>query len=634
MDLFETPDTGLKSRREPNTPETVLSRVFGYTAFRPYQREIIGRVLNRQDTLAVMPTGGGKSLCCQIPALLFPGLTVMVSPLIALMQDQAAALQKRGVPTAVLSGGIGRDAYAYTVARIHSGHIKLLYLSPEALATARIRELLVSVPVDCITVDEAHCISEWGHDFRPDYRSIAQIRALLPRAVCLALTATATAQVRQDIVKNLSLRNPYIVVTGFDRTNIFLQVQQKTRPIMQILEFLREHQNESGIIYCFSRRQADELSAELAAAHVSVLPYHAGLSDDMRAQNQQRFLSGDVRVMTATVAFGMGIDKPDVRFVIHYDMPKSIEQYYQEIGRAGRDGRQAHALLLYSRADIRKVRYIMRDMDDERKAAAERLLQSMITYAESVACRRSILLAYFDSPAQTGAQAVPKERCCDICRQNMQQQTDITGMAALFTAAVYVTGQRYGTQYITEVLAGSQSRRICDNGHDACPVWGKGRAVAKENWKKLAQLLIAQGYITKSDDYGVLSLTKAGHEVCAGSRRVYTAESIARSLVPPPARRSESRRPGTQTDSSGAETAGSQGPETIRIAADLRLYRIQIAKQTAIPPYCIFSDKTLMELAARRPRTKDELAAVYGIGPAKLNKMGGDLLRIINGTDS
>ena len=523
MELFDSAEYENCAAR--GTPESLLASVFGYPAFRPLQREIIGCVLERRDTLAVLPTGGGKSLCCQIPALIFPGLTVMVSPLIALMQDQVAALRRRGVPAAVLSTGIGRDAYIDTLRMVRAGNIKLLYLSPEALATDRIRELLTVSRVDCIAVDEAHCISEWGHDFRPDYRAIAQIRQLLPRAVCLALTATATEQVRQDIVKNLSFRNPRIFVGGFDRANIFLEVQAKIRPMAQILEFLRDHEQESGIIYCFSRRQVDELTAELCSAHLAALPYHAGLDDRLRARNQQRFIQGDIKIMVATVAFGMGIDKADVRFVIHYDMPKSLEQYYQEIGRAGRDGKPAQALLLYSSADIHKIRYFMQDMDDGRKAAAERLVQGMISYAESKSCRRQILLDYFGSSQNNTQQHPAPECCCDNCRGGTEAQTDITSTAAKLLTAIRMTGQRFGIQYVADVLTGSHQQRILDNGHDTSAVWGSGRELSKNEWCELARFLLAQQLIKKSPDYGVLSLTRRGYAVCAGTERVSIAQN-------------------------------------------------------------------------------------------------------------
>lgn len=464
MELFDSAEYENCAAR--GTPESLLASVFGYPAFRPLQREIIGCVLERRDTLAVLPTGGGKSLCCQIPALIFPGLTVMVSPLIALMQDQVAALRRRGVPAAVLSTGIGRDAYIDTLRMVRAGNIKLLYLSPEALATDRIRELLTVSRVDCIAVDEAHCISEWGHDFRPDYRAIAQI-----------------------------------------------------------LEFLRDHEQESGIIYCFSRRQVDELTAELCSAHLAALPYHAGLDDKLRARNQQRFIQGDIKIMVATVAFGMGIDKADVRFVIHYDMPKSLEQYYQEIGRAGRDGKPAQALLLYSSADIHKIRYFMQDMDDGRKAAAERLVQGMISYAESKSCRRQILLDYFGSSRNNTQQHPAPECCCDNCRGGTEAQTDITGTAAKLLTAIRMTGQRFGIQYVADVLTGSHQQRILDNGHDTSAVWGSGRELSKNEWCELARFLLAQRLIKKSPDYGVLSLTRRGYAVCAGTERVSIAQS-------------------------------------------------------------------------------------------------------------
>ena len=392
--------------------EQILKTVFGYDSFRPLQREVIQNVLEGRDTLAVMPTGGGKSLCYQIPALLLKGLTVVVSPLISLMEDQVSQLNAAGVNAAFLNSSLDRTQYFNTIDSIKDGSLKLLYVSPEKLNTQTMSDLLHSegVTLSCITIDEAHCISEWGHDFRPDYLEIANIRKQFPHTVCLALTATATAQVRNDIIRILDMQDPAVLVSSFNRENIFLEVKQRTDGEQQVIEFLLRHKDESGIIYCFSRKQVDELYTFLRKKRFNVLPYHAGLSDAERRHNQNQFIKGKADIMVATVAFGMGINKPDVRFVLHYSLPKSIEQYYQEIGRAGRDGLPASALLLYSPADIHKIQYFFEGSANP--AQSEFLLQQMILFAQSTQCRRKQLLSYFGE-----MEFIPQERqcCCDIC---------------------------------------------------------------------------------------------------------------------------------------------------------------------------------------------------------------------------
>ena len=338
-------------------PELVLKKVFGYDSFRPSQKEIIDSVLAEKDTLAIMPTGGGKSLCYQIPALIFPGITIVVSPLISLMQDQVYSLESAGIHSVFLNSSLDWDEYKNAVHEIKNGLVKIVYVSPEGLATTRIRDILcdAELQISCITIDEAHCVSEWGHDFRPDYMEICSIRRIFPDATMIALTATATEQVRVDIAKNLGMKNPAIFISSFNRSNIFLEVQPKKNALDTVIACIRKHSGDSGIIYCFSRRQVDELTESLDKMGYSVLPYHAGLTDEVRAKNQELFIKDEVQIMIATVAFGMGIDKPNVRFVINYDLPKSVEEYYQEIGRAGRDGLPSHALLLYSYGDIHKI---------------------------------------------------------------------------------------------------------------------------------------------------------------------------------------------------------------------------------------------------------------------------------------
>ena len=414
---------------EHASPSLVLKTVFGYNKFRPLQKDIISSVLHGHDTLAVMPTGGGKSLCYQLPALILEGITIVVSPLISLMQDQVASLKSAGIKSAFLSSSLTWEEYCTAIKEIKSGKVKIIYVSPERLASAKTRELLSSadLKIACITIDEAHCISQWGHDFRPDYLEIRSIRRLFPNAVMLALTATATEHVRHDICENLGMKKPKIFISSFNRENIYLEVLPKNKPVLQVINCIKKHAGDSGIIYCHSRKQVDELSATLDKAGYSVLPYHAGLPDEVRSKNQELFLTDQVQIIIATIAFGMGINKPNVRFVINYDLPKSIEEYYQEIGRAGRDGLPSRALLLYSPQDIRKIKWFFQDSATPKKD--ELLLQSMINYASSSVCRRQTLLRYFgeayepaDPLSSTPAPADPRTTsrshsafCCDIC---------------------------------------------------------------------------------------------------------------------------------------------------------------------------------------------------------------------------
>ena len=396
--------------------EFVLKTVFGYKKFRQNQKEIITNLLNKKDTLAIMPTGGGKSLCYQIPALIFEGMTIVVTPLISLMQNQVASLEKGGIHSVFLNSSLDWESYKKAVREIKAGLVKIVYLSPEGLASEKVRGILndSTLNVSCIAVDEAHCISEWGHDFRPDYLEIAFIRRIFPEAVMIALTATATKTVQKDIIKDLALKKPTVFSSSFNRPNIYLQVQTKTNELTQIIDFLKKHKGQSGIIYCNSRLQVDRLAESLHKKRFSVLNYHAGLSDECRARNQELFLKGRVQIIVATIAFGMGIDKSDVRFVINCDLPKSIEEYYQEIGRAGRDGKTSEALLLFSYKDVQKNRFFIEDSYNP-KGAAEHL-NAMVDYAKSRSCRREKLLSYFGEAWEGGNDE--ENCCCDICSQS------------------------------------------------------------------------------------------------------------------------------------------------------------------------------------------------------------------------
>lgn len=502
-----------------SNPDLVLSTVFGYNGFRPLQKEIIQSVLSKKDTLAIMPTGGGKSLCYQIPALILKGVTVVVSPLISLMQDQVAALKRNGINSVFLNSSLDWKDYSAAIAEIKSGNVKIIYVSPEGLATGRIRDVLsdTNLEVSCITIDEAHCVSEWGHDFRPDYMEIFSVRKLFPKAVMIALTATATEQVKNDIITNLGLKKPAVFVSSFNRPNIFLDVKLKKDGIHQVIDFLQEHQEESGIIYCTSRKQVDELYTTLKKFRYSVKNYHAGLDDATRAENQDLFLKDQIKIIVATVAFGMGIDKPNVRFVINFDLPKSIEEYYQEIGRAGRDGLPSYALLLYSYGDVHKIRYFFNDMADPQKA--EMHLKAMVNYASDSVCRRSSLLAYF------GEKYVPlseseTSRCCDICQNGSRPPVDMTIPVQKLLCCIIRTKSRFGATYVIDVLTGSKNKRILENGHNMLSTYNIGHELSKEDWFELVNILIARNYLQKTSEYNILELTDDGRSLLKTREKV------------------------------------------------------------------------------------------------------------------
>ncbi|MBR6582528.1 MAG: ATP-dependent DNA helicase RecQ [Treponema sp.] len=505
-----------------SNPELVLSSVFGYKNFRPLQEAVINSVLAKKDTLVIMPTGGGKSLCYQIPALILKGITIVVSPLISLMSNQVASLEKHGIHSVFLNSSLEWKEYLKAVDEIKKGFVKIIYVSPEGLATSRIRDLLNegNLEVSCITIDEAHCVSEWGHDFRPDYMEIFSVRKLFPKATMIALTATATEQVKRDIIKNLGLKKPEIFTTSFDRKNIFLEVQPKKSGESQVIDFLKNHKNESGIIYCTSRRQVDELFVSLKKKGYSVLNYHAGLPDDVRGEHQQLFIEDKVKIIVATVAFGMGIDKPNVRFVINFDLPKSIEEYYQEIGRAGRDGQPAWALLLYTYADVHKIRYFFTDMADPTKA--EMKLKSMVNFASGNSCRRKALLNYFGEKYEAGTGEADGSWCCDICSNLREAKplTDMTIPIQKFLCCILRTKSRFGAAYVIDVLLGSHNKRILENGHNMISTFSIGHELTKDDWHDLVDLLLEKEYIQRVGEYNVLELTDKGRDLLVTREKV------------------------------------------------------------------------------------------------------------------
>ena len=614
---------GSDSKKAISSPEDILKQVFGYDEFRPFQKEIIDSLLQKKDVLAVMPTGGGKSLCYQVPALIFEGVTIVVSPLISLMHDQICGLETIGVEAVALNSSLDWEKYADNIRRIKNGEVKILYVSPETLASDRCKELLSSIKVDCLTIDEAHCISEWGHDFRPEYRQLAEIRKLLKESACLAITATATEKVRSDIKKMLKLKTPKEFIAGFNRKNIFLEVKEKQKPFEQASEFLKEHRGESGIIYCFSRKQADTLAVQLSVLGYNAKPYHAGLSDELRQKTQNDFINDDIEIIVATVAFGMGINKPNVRFVIHFDLPKSIEQYYQEIGRAGRDGNPAHALLLFSAADIFKLKFLMQDKSPDEVKKAEAMLSAISNYAQANSCRRRAILKYFGENISEGKlkEIQGDAPCCDFCSREKIEKTDLTVPVQKFLSCVVRTGCRFGASYIIDVLLGSKQKRILENKHNDLSVWGIGTEFNREGWFNLVRVLLAEDYLIKDEDYSVLSLTpKAKEELQARTSIMlpfnYEKDNSAKKEV------KEKSKP--QTFENTLDASGKA------IVDALKQKRRELADEARVPAYIIFSDKTIFDLGLKKPATIAELDNIFGIGKAKKDKYGDIILKTIS----
>lgn len=612
-------------------PQQVLKTVFGYDTFRSHQLDIINSVLSGHDTLAVMPTGGGKSICYQIPALIFPGITIVISPLISLMQDQVASLRATGIQALFLNSSLSWEEYKDSVNDIKSGLVKVVYLSPEGLATGRIRDLISSpeITVSLIAVDEAHCVSNWGHDFRPDYLEISSVRHLIPNTPMLALTATATERVRLDIAQNLNMQNPALFISSFNRSNIYLEVQRKINGLGQVIEYIKNRKEESGIIYCYSRKQVDELTASLDKLGFSVLNYHAGLPDNVRAKNQDLFIKDDIQIMVATVAFGMGIDKPNVRYVINYDLPSSLEEYYQEIGRAGRDGLPSSALLLYSAGDIHKIRYFFNESADPEKA--ENLLQGMLSYANARVCRRKALLSYFGevypAPGEQAPSDEDKKCCCDICNMNNIPLVDVTIPTQKLLCCIIRTNQRFGATYVIDVLLGSRNKRILENKHDKLSTWGIGHEYTKEQWLELVDLLLIENYIVKTGEFNVLQITPNGKSLLVARNQLQLPMRLTNFKSLPKKSHSHNGYDKVAEKPAIDDTMGDA------IVVELRKWRKRKAEDMNVPPYVIFGDKTLLDLAAKKPKSKTDLLKVYGIGTAKAEEFGNSIIQITSKTE-
>jgi ATP-dependent DNA helicase RecQ len=583
-----------------------LRDVFGYDSFRPLQEEIVTALLAGRDTLAVMPTGAGKSLCYQLPALLWERLTVVVSPLIALMQDQVDALRALGAPAAYLNSTLTYAEQRRLMEQVRGGEIKLLYVAPETLVRPELLHLLDETGVDCLAVDEAHCISSWGHDFRPEYRQLEPVRRRFGNAVCLAMTATAAPRVRADIKQSLGIGDAGEIVASFDRPNLFLAAQPRGNGKRDLLAFLARRRSDSGIIYCMARRTVDDLAAYLAAQGYAALPYHAGLDDQTRRRNQRAFVRDETPIIVATVAFGMGINKPNVRFVVHYNLPASIEQYYQEIGRAGRDGLRADCLLLYHAQDVVLQAQMIDDGAEEERAGRNARLGAMHRFAQARSCRRPPLLHYFGEERT-------EERCdfCDNCtaEASEQPQTDVTAAAQKFLACVQRTRQMFGAGHIIDVLRGSRSQRVLDRRHDALPMYAQGKEYSAAEWRTLVQQWLQQGVLDQDMEHGSLRLTERSRAVLSGEQKVFAELGAPE-----------------QVESAGGMAGARQGAELPAYDAGLfehlRGLRRELAAAANLPPYIIFSDRALIEMAAYLPRSPMEFATINGVGRAKLETYG------------
>ena len=586
-----------------------LKQHFGHAAFRPMQREIIDDVLNSRDTFVVMPTGGGKSLCYQLPALMGEGTTVVISPLIALMQDQVAQLKQNGIRCTLLNSTLDRDEAFDRERRALQGEYDLIYLAPERLMSTSGARLLRQLDVARFAIDEAHCISEWGHDFRPEYRMLGQLRdqfgGRFAQTPIVALTATATPRVRTDILSQLRLRDPSVYVGDFERKNLGYELRAKKNMLRQIGEYLAQHPTHEGIIYCQSRRRCDEMAEKLRAAGVSAVAYHAGLDGAVREKHQHDFIYGDARVVVATIAFGMGVDKPDVRFVIHADMPRSLEGYYQETGRAGRDGLPADCIFFYSGGDRGKVEhFIEQKEDEEEKRHAYWQLQQVIQFAHATGCRMPKLLSYF------GQEHAGDCGHCDNCLAP-PRLLDVTVHAQKLLSAIARTGQRFGVGHVIKVLRGSEERRVKDYGHDQLSVYGIGADQPEGHWRQLAEHLIHDGAIgSTADQYRTLHLTADSKPILKGERGVTMPVSRVAS------------QPGRASRSSSAAVDTDLGPIDEHLFEKLRSLRKQLADDQGVPPYVVFGDKALRQMCQQFPTDDQAFLAISGVGQKKLEQYG------------
>mgnify|MGYP001228428860 FL=1 len=590
-------------------PEQLLESVFGFPAFRPGQKEIVDRLLKGTNTLSVMPTGAGKSICYQLPALIAEHLTVVISPLVALMDDQVAGLRANGVEAACIHSNRSREDNVADWRRVQDGSIKLLYLSPERLMTERMLSALQGLDPAMFVVDEAHCISKWGFSFRPEYEALSSLRERFPKATLSAFTATADTATRQDIASKLFGGKGDIVVRGFDRPNLRLAVAPKTDRNKQLLDFVEPRQGESGIVYCLSRKLTEETAKLLRGKGYTALPYHAGLPQEVRRENQETFMAEDGVIMVATIAFGMGIDKPDIRYVFHMNLPGSVEAYYQEIGRAGRDGKPADVHMLYGLDDIRMRRQFIAqdDGNEDHKRREHKRLDSLLAYGEAISCRRVALLTYFGENTQACGN-------CDICI-DPPTLIDGTKEAQMLLTAVARTGQVFGAAHIVDVLRGSASEKILARGHDSLPVYGAGKERPKNFWTAFIRQVVASGYLSIDvEGYGGLQLTEKAEPLLKGEQG-YEYRDIPRTKA-------------TGSKKARAAVAALDDADA-ELLAGLKALRRELAQERKVPAYVIFSDATLHDMCVMKPNDLETLALVNGVGPKKLKDFGGMFLQAL-----
>ena len=583
------------------TIQHTLKTVFGFHDFRPPQQEVIERVVAGEDVFLVMPTGGGKSLCYQVPALHRDGVAIVVSPLIALMKDQMDALIVNGVRAACLNSSLSAAEAGRVFHQLDKGTLDLLYVAPERLMMPEFLERLGTLKLALFAIDEAHCISQWGHDFRPEYTQLGRLRPLFPAVPIVAMTATADPETRKDILGQLGLTDAAVFVAGFDRPNITYTVIPKQKPLAQLGTFLRNRRDEAGIVYALSRKRVDQVAKQLQAAGFSAAAYHAGLPDDQRRRVQEAFQRDDIRIVVATVAFGMGIDKPNVRFVVHYDMPKSVESYYQETGRAGRDGLPSEALMLFGMGDVMTARKLIENSDNAERVKIEiQKLNAMVAYGEALTCRRRALLSYF------GDQRDHDCGNCDICT-DPPQRFDATVQAQKALSCVYRTGERFGMMHLIEVLRGSKNQRVLDLKHDKLSTWGIGADTPATQWENIIRQLIHLGYLTQDfTRFGALSLSSAARPVLKG-------EMVVTLGMP---------RNAVETVERTRKRAGAKKDYDQALFDKLRALRKQIADRAKLPPFVVFSDATLAEMSRSYPQDLQQMRQVSGVGDRKLQQYG------------
>jgi ATP-dependent DNA helicase RecQ len=596
-------------------PLEILHSVFGFKSFRGQQAEIIEHIINGKDALILMPTGGGKSLCYQIPALCLSGIVIVVSPLIALMQDQVEALKQLGVKASVLNSTLSANEASKIEEQMLKEQLDIVYVSPERLNTENFLNLLEQCKVSLFAIDEAHCVSQWGHDFRPEYTEFSKLKEKFPTIPRIGLTATADELTRQDIIKHLKLQNGRVFVSSFDRANIRYRVMPKDNEKKQLLNFIEtEHKGDSGIIYCISRNKVMEISDWLKKQGYDVFPYHAGLNNKTRRENQERFIKDDGVIMVATIAFGMGIDKPDVRFVAHLDLPKSIEAYYQETGRAGRDGVSSDAWMVYGVEDIVKLRqFILKSgASIEQKMVEHQKLDALIGYTETMKCRRQVLLEYFGEKTD--------DKSCNNCDTCLEPITGFDGTIAVQKAlsCIYRTDQMFGATHIINVLMGKEDEKVIRFNHNKISTFGIGSEYDKFQWKSIFRQIIALGFVNVDmESYGALKLTSNSSKILRGGERVFLrSETISKKL--PKTKKEKSQKRSTFSST-----------EDENLFQKLKAYRLSLAKEQKVPPYVIFHDSSLIEMIDIKPKNLHEMQNISGVGKSKLERYGNTFLEII-----